>query len=30
VYYISLNFACVHDSFPTRFSDEVLDQVVGK
>jgi hypothetical protein len=23
--YISLNFACVHDSFPTPFTDEVLE-----
>jgi len=28
--YIILNSACVHDPFPTPFSDEVLDQVVGK
>lgn len=28
--YISLNFACVHDPFLTPFSDEVLDQIVGK
>lgn len=28
--YISLNAACIHDLFPTPFSDEVLDQVVGK
>jgi hypothetical protein len=27
--YRSLNVACVHDPFPTPFSDEVLDQVVG-
>jgi hypothetical protein len=27
---ISLNSACVHDPFPTPFSDEVLDQVAGK
>jgi hypothetical protein len=27
--YISLNSSCVHDPFPTPFSDEVLDQVVG-
>ena len=27
--YHSLNFACVHDSFPTLFSDEVLEQVAG-
>ena len=28
--YRSLNYACVHDLFPTPFSDDVLDQVVGK
>jgi hypothetical protein len=28
--YRSLNVACVHDPFLTPFSDEVLDQVVGK
>jgi hypothetical protein len=28
--YRSLNSACVHDPFPTPFSDEVLDQVAGK
>lgn len=27
--YKSLNAACVHDPFPTPFSDEVLDQVAG-
>jgi hypothetical protein len=27
VNYKSLNVACVHDHFPTPFSDEVLDQV---
>jgi hypothetical protein len=27
--YRSLNVACVHDPFPTPFSDEVLDQVAG-
>jgi hypothetical protein len=27
--YRSLNSTCVHDPFPTPFSDEVLDQVVG-
>lgn len=27
--YRSLNNACVHDPFPTPFSDEVLDNVVG-
>jgi hypothetical protein len=27
--YISLNSSYVHDPFPTPFSDEVLDQVVG-
>jgi hypothetical protein len=27
--YRSLNSSCVHDPFPTPFSDEVLDQVVG-
>jgi hypothetical protein len=27
--YRSLNIACVHDPFPTPFSDEVLDQVAG-
>jgi hypothetical protein len=27
--YRSLNSACAHDPFPTRFSDEVLDQMVG-
>ena len=30
VYYISLNYACVHDPFPTPFTDEVLEQVEGK
>jgi hypothetical protein len=25
-----MNSACVHDSFPTPFSDKVLDQVAGK
>jgi hypothetical protein len=25
-----MNSTCVHDPFPTAFSDEVLDQVVGK
>jgi hypothetical protein len=25
----NLNVACVHDPFPTPFSDEVLDQVAG-
>jgi hypothetical protein len=28
--YRSLNSACVHDLFPTPFSDEVLDQIEGK
>jgi hypothetical protein len=28
--YQSLNSACVHDPFSTPFSDEVLDQVVGR
>jgi hypothetical protein len=28
--YRSLNSTCIHDPFPTPFSDEVLDQVVGK
>jgi hypothetical protein len=28
--YRSLNYACVHDPFPTPFSDKVLDQVEGK
>jgi hypothetical protein len=28
--YISLNYACVHDPFPTLFSDEVLDIFIGK
>ena len=28
--YRSLNFACVHDPFPTPFTNEVLEQVVGK
>jgi hypothetical protein len=28
--YRSLNSACVHDSFPTCFIDEVLEQVAGK
>jgi hypothetical protein len=28
VYYKSLKSACVHDPFPTPFSDEFLDQVV--
>jgi hypothetical protein len=27
--YRSLNSSCVHDPFPTPFSDEVLDQVAG-
>jgi hypothetical protein len=27
--YMSLNSTCVHDPFPTPFSDEVLDQVAG-
>jgi hypothetical protein len=27
--YRSLNFTYVHDTFPTHFSDEVLDQVAG-
>jgi hypothetical protein len=27
--YRSLNVSCVHDPFPTPFSDEVLDQVAG-
>ena len=27
--YRSLNSACVHDPFPTPFSNEVLDQVAG-
>jgi hypothetical protein len=27
--YKSLNSACVHDPFPTPFSDEVLNHVVG-
>jgi hypothetical protein len=27
---MSLNSACVHDMFPTPFSDKVLDQVAGK
>lgn len=26
----SYNSACVHDPFPTPFSDEVLDKVAGK
>ena len=30
VEYRSLNFVCVHDPFPTPFTDEVLEQVVGK
>ena len=30
VNYHSLNNACVHDPFPMPFSDEVLDNVVGK
>jgi len=28
--YKSMNSSCVHDLFPTPFSDEVLDQVEGK
>jgi hypothetical protein len=28
--YKSLNSACVHDPFPTPFTDEVLEQVAGK
>ena len=28
--YRSLNYACVHDPFPTPFTDEVLEQVVRK
>jgi hypothetical protein len=28
--YRSLNYACVHDPFLTLFTDEVLEQVVGK
>jgi hypothetical protein len=28
--YRSLNFACVHDPFPTPFTDKVLEQVAGK
>jgi hypothetical protein len=28
--YKNLNFACVHDPFPTPFNDEVLDKFVGK
>jgi hypothetical protein len=28
--YKILNSACVHDPFPTPFTDEVLEQVVGK
>jgi hypothetical protein len=28
--YRSLNFSCVHDPFPTPFTDEVLEQVAGK
>ena len=28
--YRSLNNACIHDPFPTPFSDEVLDNVAGK
>ena len=27
--YRSLNNACIHDPFPTPFSDEVLDNIVG-
>ena len=27
--YRSLNNACIHDPFPTPFSDEVLDNVAG-
>jgi hypothetical protein len=26
----SLNYACLHDPFPTLFNDEVLDEVAGK
>jgi hypothetical protein len=28
--YRSLNYACVNDPFPTPFTDEVLEQVVGR
>jgi hypothetical protein len=28
--YRSLNSACVHDPFPTPFTDEMLEQAVGK
>jgi hypothetical protein len=28
--YRSLKFPCVHDPFPTHFTDDVLEQVVGK
>jgi hypothetical protein len=28
--YISLNSPCVHDPSPTPFTDEVLEQVMGK
>jgi hypothetical protein len=27
---IKLNYACIHDSFPTPFTDEVLDNVGGQ
>jgi hypothetical protein len=30
VYYRILNSACLHDPFPTPFTDEVLEQVAGK
>jgi hypothetical protein len=30
VEYKILNSSCVHDPFPTPFSDEVLDHVAGK
>jgi hypothetical protein len=30
VYYKSLNYACVHDPFPTPITDEVLEKVAGK
>jgi hypothetical protein len=28
--YKILNYACVHDPFPTHFTDQVLEQVAGK
>jgi hypothetical protein len=30
VYLMKLNDACLHDTFPTPFTDEVLDNVGGQ